>query len=544
MRNLFTFCACIIFAVSSLGYAQSPRRTFGSQEPEIQEGTSPRPDFGIPRLGASKSPPPPPPPPSKVITTPARSDVKREPAPRPTRSETTRRNSEDGFLESILNADEKIPSGEEGDEKLSNLPSSRRMPPDSVNYQTQTLPDLIYKKSYSKENRHLPKSLTHGDFQQLLFNAIVRGEIDSVRSLLARDDVSLEFRNEQGDTPLIYAARSGQSELALPLLARHSDPNAQNDYGQTALHFASFGGDAGLVSALLRMGANPNLADVAGVVPLMLAIQAQHKEIAAMLLNMKANTNYVNAAGHTALHLAALNNQADEVRWLAYNGAQLNIQDPSGLTPLMIAAVKGNETIVTTLLQAGADISLRNNAGYNAFDLARRFGHPKIASMIYGVEMRARMMRPPLAPEIQQPSLSQLPEAVPGTETGGSDAEPVYAKPVPQPRQKPGMAAESDTSPPASGAPSDQKKSIPLVKAEPGPAIIAPPRRDTVSRSSSVPRPIMPLQPQQPVPSQQVPQAQLSPPQPIMPQTGGASSGRYDNYVRELDRSRIQRQWQ
>lgn len=54
-----------------------------------------------------------------------------------------------------------------------------------------------------------------------------------------------------------------------------------------------------------------------------------------------------------------------------------------GLTALMAAARSGHEPIVAFLLDHGADPSIKSSDGFTAADLARKFGHPKVAALLH-----------------------------------------------------------------------------------------------------------------------------------------------------------------
>ena len=58
----------------------------------------------------------------------------------------------------------------------------------------------------------------------------------------ASPNVDINGRDEQGNTPLIEAARFGHDEVGTALLVAKADVNAKNDQGKTALMRAAEGG--------------------------------------------------------------------------------------------------------------------------------------------------------------------------------------------------------------------------------------------------------------------------------------------------------------
>jgi ankyrin repeat protein len=94
---------------------------------------------------------------------------------------------------------------------------------------------------------------------------LVRGrDAGWLRYLLARG-ARPDLQDNQGDTPLIAAARIGWAEGAEMLLARRASVNLANSRGETALIFAVQRRDLPLVRLLMASGADPNRSDsVAG----------------------------------------------------------------------------------------------------------------------------------------------------------------------------------------------------------------------------------------------------------------------------------------
>ena len=75
-----------------------------------------------------------------------------------------------------------------------------------------------------------------------LFAAVRAGSADSVRSLLTSPDVDVNGVDDNGNTPLIEAARLGHNEVVASLLAAKADVNAKDKQGKTALMLAAEGG--------------------------------------------------------------------------------------------------------------------------------------------------------------------------------------------------------------------------------------------------------------------------------------------------------------
>jgi ankyrin repeat protein len=75
------------------------------------------------------------------------------------------------------------------------------------------------------------------------------GNIDVVVALLQYDNVNVNLQNKYGDTALLWASRSGHTDIVVRLLTHdgHSkvDVNHQNQSGETAILRASTKGPYG-----------------------------------------------------------------------------------------------------------------------------------------------------------------------------------------------------------------------------------------------------------------------------------------------------------
>lgn len=86
-------------------------------------------------------------------------------------------------------------------------------------------------------------------------------------STFPTDPVLLEATDENGNTPLILAAATGQDDLVKILLAKGANPNAQNNDGETAVLQAVNSAESDIVRLLRAAGADMNLESSSGYVP-------------------------------------------------------------------------------------------------------------------------------------------------------------------------------------------------------------------------------------------------------------------------------------
>lgn len=129
--------------------------------------------------------------------------------------------------------------------------------------------------------------------------------------------------------------------------------------GTTPLIRAAKAGDTPAVALLLKYGADPNLPNMLGITPLMAAagigsttidIRGRFRneqlciESAKLILAAGGDINAARDNGQTALHGAALWGWNEFVKLLASNGANLQAKDKAGLTALDIAMGKSGGT--------------------------------------------------------------------------------------------------------------------------------------------------------------------------------------------------------
>eukprot|EP01007_Sphenomonas_quadrangularis_P000541 NODE_1389_length_889_cov_272.119048_g1146_i0.p1 GENE.NODE_1389_length_889_cov_272.119048_g1146_i0~~NODE_1389_length_889_cov_272.119048_g1146_i0.p1 ORF type:complete len:201 (-),score=28.41 NODE_1389_length_889_cov_272.119048_g1146_i0:246-848(-) len=156
---------------------------------------------------------------------------------------------------------------------------------------------------------------------QLLFHAIVQGDVDQAQMLL------------------VEAA---------------ADVNSSNQVGETPCHIAAMRGVPAMLELLLSHGANPNIStkkEFGSVTPLIVATKEGKYRVAETLLNNHADPNIADAQGFTPLHYAARQGNLELSKLLIVNGANVSAPDNLGKPPYYWAK-EGNHTEVMALLPA------------------------------------------------------------------------------------------------------------------------------------------------------------------------------------------------
>jgi ankyrin repeat protein len=162
-------------------------------------------------------------------------------------------------------------------------------------------------------------------------------------------------------SPLIDAARAGNRQVALGLLAEQADPNQTESDGTTALHWAAHNDDAELVAGLIAAGAKIDVANDYGATPMTEAAVLANVAVLEALLDGGADVDSPNADGQTALMVVARSGNTAAAEVLIARGANVNARENrKGQTALMWAVAQSQPAMVRLLLAHGAEVDARS----------------------------------------------------------------------------------------------------------------------------------------------------------------------------------------
>ncbi|MFY9622676.1 MAG: ankyrin repeat domain-containing protein [Pyrinomonadaceae bacterium] len=255
--------------------------------------------------------------------------------------------------------------------------------------------------------------------ETVLMDAATKGDVTTVRTLLAKGaDINANDKSYAG-TALIKAAIGGHLAVVQLLLAKGANTEAKGGGGQTALIDAASGGHIAVVQALLAKGADVDAvngralreAALFGHLPVVEALLAKGADV-----NAGDETALIAAAdrGHLAIVQALLAKGADAnkkgggrgatalihavatldkgraggtsgdveepggslpiVQALLDQGVDMDAKDLSGWTALMYAAGDGHLAIVQALVAKGANIEAKGEDGWTALMSAAESG--------------------------------------------------------------------------------------------------------------------------------------------------------------------------
>ncbi|KAL8300792.1 hypothetical protein RB593_010240 [Gaeumannomyces tritici] len=217
---------------------------------------------------------------------------------------------------------------------------------------------------------------------------VIHGQI---LKILRRGVININVKDEDGSTPLQWAAENGHEAVVRLLLDRGADKDAKVGDGRTPLHWAAAGGHEAVARLLVEAGADKEAKDGCGGgrTPLHLAAAGGHEAVARLLVEAGADKEAKDGCGggRTPLHRAAEGGHEAVARLLVEAGADKEAKDGdgfSGRTPLHRAAEGGHEAVARLLVEAGADKEAKDGCGggRTPLHLAAEGGHEAVARLL------------------------------------------------------------------------------------------------------------------------------------------------------------------
>jgi ankyrin repeat protein len=165
--------------------------------------------------------------------------------------------------------------------------------------------------------------------------------------ILISSGADLKSRDQAGDTPLHYAARSGSASAVQLLLDRGAPVNATNNNGDTPL----FGAQPGAVSALISHGADFQIVDKLGITPLLAAARSGAVASVTTLIAAGAKPGLVGPDGDQTINVL-LGRPDRTIPSVLFSKSNLGLVGNYGLTAIEQVFLSGNNDLLKQLMLA------------------------------------------------------------------------------------------------------------------------------------------------------------------------------------------------
>ena len=216
----------------------------------------------------------------------------------------------------------------------------------------------------------------------MLLGASPLGAVTMVEALLQRG-AAVDVANQHGETALILAFASSQSEAMVTALLQHGasvSVNMQNyRLGATALMIASQKNQLAVVRKLFAAGADPTLRTKLVRLPDGSPDPTEDRSrTAADIAEKSGHAAVVNAIyAHPPMLLlppeterGVRRNKVGAIRAWMRDGGHVDARGTEAMTMLMLSCRNGFDSLVTALLQRGASVNLQNEHGDTALNQA------------------------------------------------------------------------------------------------------------------------------------------------------------------------------
>lgn len=239
-----------------------------------------------------------------------------------------------------------------------NIPPGR---PDHQLLEYTSLGDLRAVKYLVVKLKADPNAAVYSNNNKTALHVAIESKFPDIALYLIAKKAEVDAEDSSGNTPLSYAITTEQYQIADVLLKR----GAKKDEMFGAVIYAVTENKPDLLKYLLKKKFPVEVIDSEKTrnTPLHLAVQLDHPEMVKMLLKTKLDRNAGNADGNTALHIAVqafkfshLKNPQNKymlecAKLLAEAGADVNAKNNAGLTPLQLA---GTADVLKYLFSKGA----------------------------------------------------------------------------------------------------------------------------------------------------------------------------------------------
>lgn len=186
------------------------------------------------------------------------------------------------------------------------------------------------------------------------------------------------------NTPLMFAMLHQKKNIVMKFIKHGADLNQPsrgfNNNGETPLEYAASAGLSEIFYELIIEGANPKfISRLDGSTLLHHIAKLDKLAWVSYLVKRGVDINHLNCGhdvirphgGHSALYEAAKADHREVFKRLIKNGADINLKNEQGNTMLHLAVINNNDKAVDLFIEFGADLSIKNHKGQTALDISK-----------------------------------------------------------------------------------------------------------------------------------------------------------------------------
>ena len=224
-----------------------------------------------------------------------------------------------------------------------------------------------------------------------LHQAVIDNDVEQVRLNISAG-ANVNAKDTMDYTPLFYAAKNGQKDIAELLIAGGADVNVKDRLGSTPLHYAAVQGHYEVCKLLVAKGADISAKNLMGATSLAMAKAQGHSEIVELLSKRESGefeSELVEppqlsklSEATEALFGAVIAGDANQVKLYLSKGADVNAKDRQTWTPLHVAIWDGHKAVAEELIAKGADVNVKDKRGYTPLHLAAIKGRSDAAGLL------------------------------------------------------------------------------------------------------------------------------------------------------------------
>jgi ankyrin repeat protein len=218
---------------------------------------------------------------------------------------------------------------------------------------------------------------------QEIFDALRKGEIQTVKALVEKTPQVLDARDGDGMTPLHHAAAGGSADLIGYFIDKGARLELKNVQLKTPLHLAAMNDRLDAVAALLERGAAIEARDDYLRTALILCARERGQAATGgVLIEAGADVNAVDKFGESALGLAAWRGKGDFVDLLLEKGARVPESGDKWRAGLSLAASQGLSNLFRNLAGKDRDLKDADPSGESLLHAAAAGGSPEIVGIL------------------------------------------------------------------------------------------------------------------------------------------------------------------